>query len=221
MKLLRNLLVVCAALVVASAAMAQGGGGQGRQGFRMMGGGDSSGTMLLQRADVQKELAITDDQKTKLQGLQDKARDDMREIFQNANGDRDAMRQGMQKYMAQMQKDVAAILTKEQTARLKEINIQISGNRAATFPDIQKELGLSADQISKIKDLGTKQQEANQALFQKVQSQEITREELQDNMKKNNDTYDAEVGKILTDAQKAKLKTMGGKEFKQDNGGGL
>ncbi len=218
MKLVRNIVVICAAALLASAAFAQGG--QGGRGFGRMMGADPTGTFLLQRPDVQKDLNITDDQKTKLQALQEKARSDMTEIRQNANGDPQAMRDGMMKYMAQMQKDVAAVLTKDQATRLKEINIQLAGTTAATFPDVQKDLGLSADQIAKIKDLQSKQQEANMALFQKVRDQEITREEMQASMKKNTDTFNAEVGKILTDDQKAKLKTMGGKEFKQDTGGG-
>jgi protein CpxP len=220
MKMLRNAIVICAALVLASAALAQGGGrGQGM----MMMGGDSSGTMLLQRADVQKDLGITDDQKSKLTAMQEKARTDMREIFQNANGDRDAMRAAFTKYAEQMKKDVGGVLTKEQTARLKEINIQLAGNSAAAFPDVQTALGLTADQIAKIKDLGTKQQEANGALMQKVQDGEMTREEVMAARTKNGETYKTEIGKILTDDQKAKLKTMGGKEFKADkpSGGGL
>src|SRR5579862_1807097 len=222
MKSVRNLIVTCAALLLAVTAMAQGGGGQGRGGFgRGMMGADPTGTMLLQRPDVQKELNINDDQKTKIAALQDKMRTDMRDVFQNSNGDQTAMREGMQKLMAQTGKDAQAILTKEQATRLKEVNIQLAGNQAATFPDVQKDLGLSDDQISKIKDLGAKQQEANMALFQKMRDQEITREELQTSMTKNTDTYKAELGKILTDAQRAKLKAMGGKEFKEDKGGGL
>ena len=54
MKSLRNLVVICAALVLAGSAMAQGGGGRGQGRMGMFGGGDSSGLMLLQRADVQK-----------------------------------------------------------------------------------------------------------------------------------------------------------------------
>ena len=38
-------------------------------------------------------------------------------------------------------------------------------------------------------------------------------------MKKNGEILDSEIGKLLTDAQKAKLKEMGGKKFerKDDN----
>jgi hypothetical protein len=208
-------------MVLASAAMAQGGGGRG-QGMRMMGGGDSSGLMLLQRADVQKEIVVTDDQKSKLDAVRQKMMEDMRAQFQGGGGqppDREAMQKTMQTMMDNMKKEAEKILTKDQMTRLHELAIQIAGNNAATWADVQKEIGVTDDQKAKIKDLQSKQQEANQALFQKMRDQEITREELQDAMKKNTDSFNTELGKILTDAQKAKLKTMGGKEFKQDKSG--
>ncbi len=211
MKSLKSLIVIAVAVLIASSVLAQRG-----QGGMMRMGGDASGTMLLQRKDVQADLGLSDDQKTKLAALRDKAQSDMRDIFQNSNGDREAAMAAMQKYMENMQKEVGAIVTKEQVARLKEINIQISGSRSAMIPAIQKEIGLSDAQVAKLKGLQAKQQEANQALFQKMRDQEITREELQEAMKKNSTVMDTEVAKVLTDGQKAKLKTMGGKEFKAD-----
>lgn len=214
MKMLRGM-IIAAVGCMAMLAVAQGGG---RQGFGMgfMGGGDSSGIMLLQREDVKRDLKLSDDQKSKLTAQQDKARDDMREIFQNANGDRDQMQADMKKFFEKSQKDIAAILTKEQAARLKEINIQIAGNGAVLFPDVQKDLGLTDDQVTKIKDLQSKQRDAMQGLGEKMRNQELSFEEFQDAMKKNRDILNTEIGKVLTSDQKAKLKTMGGKEFKAD-----
>ena len=109
--------------------------------------------------------------------------------------------------------------------RLDEINVQISGNRAIQQPAIQKALGLSEAQVKQINELQQKQQEAMRSLFEKVQNQEITREDMQASMQKNNKTMDDELAKILTADQAAKLKEMGGKPFKADpppgGGGGL
>ena len=221
MKFVRNMLVVCAALVVASAALAQGGG-RGQGGMRMMGGGDSSGIMLLQRKDVQADLGITDDQKSKLEAARTKMMDDMRAQFQGGSRpEPEAMQKMFAKMQEDMKKETEKVLTKEQMSRLKQINIQLAGNNAAAWADIQKELGMTEDQIKKIKDLQAKQQEANQGLFQKMRDQEMSREELQDAMKKNGETLKAEMGKVLTAEQKDKLKAMGGKEFKADKDGGL
>jgi hypothetical protein len=203
--------------------MAQGGGGRG-QGMRMMGGGDSSGMQLLfgnprqpARKDVQTDLNLTDDQKSKLEAAGQKMMDDFRAMFQGGGGqpDQDAIK----KVMDTAKAEVAKILTKEQTARLREINIQLVGTSAAMFPDVQKDLGLTDDQKTKLKDLQTKQGEAMQALRQKMRDQEITMEEFQDANKKNNDTMKTEIGKVLTADQQTKLKAMGGKEFKADKAG--
>lgn len=221
MKLLRNLVVVAAAVLLATSAMAQGGGRQG--GMRMMGGGnDPSGLMLLQRADVQKDLGLTDDQKSKLTAMQDKIRQDMMARFQNGGGgrpDQETIQKMLKEVMDNVKKEAAAILTKEQMTRLREINIQIAGNGAASWEDVQKELGMTSDQVAKVKDLQQKQTEANGALFQKMRDGEISREEIGDMMKKNSDTLNAEIGKVLKEEQRAKLKTMGGKEFKADKQG--
>lgn len=188
-----------------------------------MGPSDSSGFQLLfgnrmqpARKDVQNDLKLTDDQKTKLADAQQKMQDGIREIMQNAGDDQEARQAAFQKYQENVKKDVLAILSKEQAARLRQINIQIAGNGAASFTDVQKDLGLTADQIAKIKDLQSKQRDAMMALFQKMRDQEITREEMQEASKKNSDALNTEIGKVLSADQKAKLKTMGGAEFKAD-----
>jgi hypothetical protein len=52
-----------------------------------------------------------------------------------------------------------------------------------------------------------------QGLFAQVQSGELTMEDVQAKRKKNDEILDSEIGKLLTEAQKAKLKEMGGKKF--------
>lgn len=218
MKSLRNLVVFVAALALASTALAQ----RGQGGMRMMGGQDSAGLNLLQRKDVQTDLGITDDQKSKLETAQTNMRDKAREMFQSGGGggDREAMMANLKKLTEEMTKEVSGILTKEQMTRLKEINVQVSGNGIILNPDIQKELGLTDDQKSKIKDLQAKQMEAMQALRQKMQDGEIDQEDMQAARTKNQKALNEELGKILTDANKAKLKEMGGKEFKADKDNG-
>lgn len=216
MKSLRNLIVIVAAVALASVACAQRQGG-----MRMMGMQDSSGISLLQRKDVQTDLALTDEQKTKLETAQTNMRDKAREMFQGggAGGDREAMMANFKKLQDSMNAEVKAILTKEQMARLKEINVQVAGNGIILNADIQKELGLTDEQKTKIKDLQTKQQEAMQSVMQKVRDGEIEREEMGEIMAKNTKAMNEELGKVLTDANKAQLKKMGGKEFKADKEG--
>lgn len=232
---LRNIgkLVALTVLVTAtSMVFAQGGGGGGGRGFGQGRGmfGQGGVTQLATRADVQRDLAVTDDQKSKITALNEKLREDRRNMMQDLMGgggppDQNEVRAAMEKFNAKAKEELAKILTADQMKRLDEINVQISGNRAIQQPAIQKALGLSEAQVKQINELQQKQQEAMRSLFEKVQNQEITREDMQASMQKNNKTMDDELAKILTADQAAKLKEMGGKPFKADpppgGGGGL
>ena len=101
--------------------------------------------------------------------------------------------------------------------RLGEIFIQTEGNRAVLNADVQKQISFTEDQVAKLKDLNEKFQAANRGL-QQVR-QDIGREEFQARQEKNTKALADEIGKILTDAQKAKLKELGGKPFEADKDG--
>jgi hypothetical protein len=220
-----RLAAVCAIVTSVALAAAQGGGGGRGFGQRggFGGGMDPTGLNLLRRADVQRDLALTDDQKTKIQALQESMRG---QGFGGRGGggggggggnfDREAMRAEMEKRNAETKAKIAEILKPEQVTRLGEIRIQLAGNRAILDADVQKALGLSEEQKSKINDLNNKVQEAMRSLFQQMQDGSMTREQLQESMSKNNETLNTELGKVLTAEQAAKLKAMGGKEFKAD-----
>ncbi len=195
-------------------AHAQGGQGGGMRGM-MRGAG---GMFLLRRNDVRKDLKLTDKQIADLTALQEKMQTEMREMFQNGGGggDREALMKMVQEKMAAAQKETDAILTPEQQARLKQINVQITGNRVILDPDTQTKLKLTDAQKAKIKDLQEKQQAANQSLMEKMRNGEIEREELTASMTKNNDALNVELGKLLTDDQKKMLADMAGPKFDRD-----
>ena len=209
MKTLR-LLAIVGAVAVACALMAQGRG-QGR-GF-MRGGG--SPVQLLNRTDVQTDLKLSDDQKTKITALNDQMRQDMQNAFQNAqaSGDQGSTRTAMQQIGDKYRPQFEAILSADQNKRLLGIYVQMNGNRSVSDPGVAKAIGLSDDQKAKIKDLQDKQNQANQDLFQKMRDGELDRQGLQDAMKKNNDTLDTAIGGILTDSQKSQLKALEGPKF--------
>jgi Spy/CpxP family protein refolding chaperone len=221
MKTLKTIITISAFVAVSALSMAQGGGRGGFGGMMRM-GQDASGVMLIQRKDVQKDLAITADQKTKLEAYQQAQQDAMRarmEEMRNGGGggfDPEAMRATFTKMQEENKAKIAAILTKEQMERLKQINIQMMGARAALVPELAKELGITDDQKASIDKLQETANQANASLMEKMRSGEIDREEFGPRMQKNNDALTAEIEKALTDAQKAKLKEMGGKKFDRD-----
>ena len=219
MKNTLKLIVVAVTLVSATFSMTQG--------RMMMMGGPGGGTqsMLLGREDVQKELKLSDDQKSKLEEMRNSMMEEMRSRFQNGGGgggDREAMMKEMQENMKKADAAALAVLNDGQKKRLKELWIQRSGNRIVSNEEIGKELGLTDTQKQKIKDLMAAKQQANQEIFQKMRDGEIDRSEIRPLMEKNNKALDGELGKVLTDDQKAKLKAMGGEPFKfdEDNPGG-
>lgn len=241
-KFVQRMLVVVAALSCVALVGAQGqGGGQGRQGRgggggfqRGQRGGGASELNLVMRADVQKELAITDDQKKKLEEYRDKSRQNGGGFGGgngggNNGGERPTMEE-MQKRMAEMRaqqhKDLASIINEGQMKRLGELVIQREGNNALAQPEVQKALGFTPEQATKVKDLQQKQRDAGQALREKMQNNEMTREEFMEANQKNQKTMGEELAKILTSDQAAKFKAMQGKEFKFEetgrggNGGG-
>ncbi|MFZ4508332.1 MAG: hypothetical protein ACOYON_11625 [Fimbriimonas sp.] len=230
MNIKRTILMV-AATVFAASSMAQGfpgggggfGGGQGR-GMRMMGGGGGlqPAAALLAREDVQEDLKITDDQKTKLTGIQEEMQQQMMQQFQGfqggGGGDREAMMAEMRKkmttMMAEVTKKVNGVLDAGQQKRLKEISVQLAGNSAIRDKDIAKELAITPAQQTSIDALGKKSGEANQAVMAKARGGELEWAQVGEIMQKNTKALDAELGKLLTEVQKTKLKEMGGAPFK-------
>ncbi len=218
MKLSKTLALLGAISILAVSASAQRQGG-----MRMMGGGGAQPAwMLLARTDVQEDLKLTDDQKTKLDTMRDEMMASMRERFQrgggggNGGGERPS-REEMQKQRAAMEKEVndklAAILTADQIKRIKEISIQMAGSSSVYREEIAKELAITETQKTKLDELQTTMNRANRSLMEKVRNQEIDPESFQASMKKNSEALNAEIDKVLTSAQKDKLKAMGGSPF--------
>lgn len=223
-------ITIAALVVLGAVALAQGGGG-GRQGGRMMmgrgGGGPAS---IVNIAEVQTEIGLNDEQKTKLNDLREKQRAEQQarmEEMRNSGGggfDPEAMRKQMAEYQAKNEAAVKEILTEAQWARVWEIWVQNQGNRAILNEKVQKDLGFTEEQTAKVKDLQAKQQEANQSMMERMRNGEIERDQIQDMMAKQNQVMDQELGKVLTPEQAEKLKAMGGKSFKlpeRRGGGGL
>jgi len=211
---LKKLVIVVAIAALAVSAVAQGGGGGGRGQRGGRGGGNpNSLSSLLNRADVQKDLGITDDQKTKLTEIRTNSRQKMTDARTAAGDDRAAQQAAMAKIGEEVGKEQMAVLTPDQQKRLKEIFVQVRGTQAVLNTEIQNDLGLSDDQKAKIKDLQERQTKANAELQAKVRDQSIDQTEAQAERQKNNKVLADEVEKVLSDAQKAKLKDMGGKPF--------
>ncbi len=212
---LKKIILIGVVMALATVSMAQG------RGFRGMGGNNPM--FLLGRQDVQADLQLTDEQKAKLQELRQTSRQMFMDAMQSAGDDQEARQKAMQEVGKKLTDEVNKIITADQQKRLKEIGIQLNGSAALVDnKELQDQIGLTDDQKTKIKDLAAQQQAANRAIFEKVQSGELTREDAGPAFQKNQQALKGEIEKVLTEDQKAKLKAAGGKTFTAtDNGGGL
>ena len=215
-----KLVAVGATILVAAMSFGQGQGrGQGRMG-RGFGNNNASLTRLLQRSDVQADLALTDDEKINIQALRP-ARGNRGGGGAGGAGGGGGQRtaptpEEMAARQVEERKSVADILTPDQLKRLDEIRIQVSGDRAILLAEVQTAIGITADQKTKIQDLNDKYREATQSLMSKMRSGEITREEIGPKFNANTKVLGDELRKLLTPAQADKLKELGGKPFKAD-----
>lgn len=233
MKIRLSLIVSAIAVVSLSCLSFAQNGGQPRQNRQPRMGGmrqmtlASVSTMFLSRTDVQEDLKISDEQKTKIKAVQDKQQEAMRALFTGGGMNRDAseeertkarekMMKDMEKLGEETTKSINAILTETQQKRLKEVAIQISKNNALNYTDLQKELKITDKQKADMKALQTKMSEANQSVMEKMRNQEITQEDGMKLFQKNQEALGVEYGKLLTPEQAKQFKEMQGAPFKAD-----
>ena len=204
---LKKLIIVIATCVLAMAAMAQGRGGG-------MFGGPGNPTALLTRNDVQTDIQLTDAQKAKLQDIRDNIRSDFQQAMQEAGQDPDARQKAFATIGQKISAQINAVLTPDQQKRLEQINMQVNGYSVVAFDkNLQTQLNLSADVVTKITGYQQQQTQANTSVFQKMRSGELQQEDAMAAIKKNSDALNSAIEAILTPDQKNNFKTLSGKPF--------
>lgn len=231
---------IVAVAVIAASALSQGGGqrgggqfGQGGPGGMQRGGQGFGMTesMIVQRADVQKDIKLTPEQKTKLDAINQEMREKMQAQFQagrngqgGSNGqagtrgqiDMEAIRAQMEAMQKETNDKIKAALTPEQWTRLGQIKIQLGGSRIFLDEAFAKQLGLKANQKLQINDLMEKQQQANREIMAKMREEGADRQKLMADMQANDKILRAEIEKLLTPEQKTTLATLEGPKFTPD-----
>ncbi|HWD37541.1 MAG TPA: hypothetical protein VG944_01720 [Fimbriimonas sp.] len=197
--------IIAACCVFATGALAQGFGGFG---------GGGGGAFLLGRDDVQTDLKLTDEQKTKLQDLRESTFSQIQQARQESSGDRDAMQKAMAPIMQKALDETNKILTPEQQTRLHQINMQVNSYSVLTTDkDLQTQLKMTPAQAAQIDSLQKQQQQANASVFQKMQSGEMQRQDAFAAFKKNTEALNSAIQAVLTPEQKTAWTGMLGKPF--------
>lgn len=180
--------------------------GQGQRQGRTRGftGRGMSVTGLLRSEAVQKEIAVTEEQSTKLREVMTSGRQGFGNFREMSEEEREKAMAEFRKTAEEQQKKVAKILNKKQNARLEEIRIQLMGAAGAiTDEAIAKKLEVTEEQNEKLAAARQKMRDAFSSLDRSDREA----------MTKLRDDYNAAVTKMLTKEQTAKLEKMKGKPF--------
>lgn len=222
-----TVLPLAIALVAASwsevQAQREGGrsrGGSSSQGRSGRGGFDQSAMGLLRIPQVQTELGLSDEQKTKLRELGESSRPSreqyaaLRELPEEERNKKFAE---MREKRQEAEKKLFGILNAEQGTRLKQILLQARGLRALADKEVAKELGLSEEQSAKIREImsaGSDRGSSFQALRDLPEEERRKKfAEMRAQGEKQRQEAEKKVLAVLTDEQKQKLEKMKGKKF--------
>ncbi len=159
--------------------------------------------------EVQTELKTPADFKEKSEALLTKMQGEIQELFQNASGDFGSIRPAIDKVNAKYDEEAFKLLTVDQVKRIKELFIQFNGAAAVPHAAISKDLGVTDDQMTKIKAA----QDANTKKLIESFGNGGSPEEGRKAIEKLQDELKADIDKLLTDEQKAKFKDMQGAKF--------
>jgi Spy/CpxP family protein refolding chaperone len=127
---------------------------------RGQGRGGRGGANLFANETVQKDLALTDEQKASIK----KINDDFRSSLSGLS--REDRRSKTTELRKGVEEKIDAVLDDKQKARIKEIRLQAQGPGALSTKEVADALKLSDDQVTKIKDLTKSLSDARREAFQ-------------------------------------------------------
>jgi hypothetical protein len=174
---------------------------------------------LLQNREVQDELGVTEDMRTKMNKFADDFNAKMKvleEEYQKASEGKPTPPQPPVEKIANLQsglkKNVFSLLSKSQIKRLSELTLQAAGYPAMLSDTVAKKIGLTSAQLKKLRDgfqrtsteVNRLQQEALKPIYDKYGKEKPESEEA---AKKLQETVNGET-KAAMDKIQPKLKTL-------------
>lgn len=179
------------------------------RGFRRLFG--VSRAQLASLPDVQKELNMNDEQKTRVAEVNDQLRDDRREVLGTAFDNWSAAQQKMEALNNQASEKVNEVLEPTQRKRLQEIAIQQNGPRSIQDPEVAAELGLTDQQKAKLAEVVAENSKAFETGFG-----ESSRDNWRERAGELADQADLRLLEVLTPEQQTKLESLKGEPFEVD-----
>jgi Spy/CpxP family protein refolding chaperone len=213
----RNAFIAGAILMVG--AIAVPASAQGPRGGMYRGG---SSAMLLGIPEVQKELNLSDEQKTQIDALLADARASLGQLnfqeLRNLSADEREKRLGeMRKKFEEAGKafdeKAGKILDAKQVERLHQLQLQREGAMALSRPEVIQKLGLSEEQQAKIKKIQEDARPTGRGGFDPNQSEE-ERQAARTKMREKFANAQKDCLAVLNDDQMLDWTNMCGKAFK-------
>jgi hypothetical protein len=210
-------LAVVMAMAQVAEAQREGGRRGGGRGFGR-GGFNVSAVQLAGAEEVQAELKLTDDQKTKVDDINDELAEARRDLFQGGGGSQEER----QKLNSDAAAKLAEVLDEGQQKRLMGIQIQVNGANSLLDPAIAKELSITEDQTSELTDVREENDDAARDAMDewRDQNQDLSREErfakMQEKMQELRAESDKKMLAVLSDEQQSQYTALMGEKVEID-----
>jgi hypothetical protein len=158
--------------------------------------------------EVQDALKLTDDQKTKIQTINDESGEKMRDAFRDGGGDRDKMME-----IAKDTSDkINGALDAGQQKRLIGIMIQVNGPAAIADPAVAKELNITDDQKKELAEV----RQGVRSELEKLRDDSGSREDRAKKVQEIQDDVNKKILAKLTSDQQAQLESLKGEKVDID-----
>jgi hypothetical protein len=164
----------------------------------------SPSLMLIAQESVQKELKVTGEQKWKINKIADKAEKRFREIIDGDKSD-----EKLVELEQENQKVITALLSPEQSQRLKEITYQQDPAMALIDPEVSEALNLTEEQQREVWSIHRETRGVMQKLSKLAPTAENQKK--RDDLRKGREDM---LMALLTPAQKTKWTALQGEPFK-------
>jgi hypothetical protein len=169
---------------------------------------------LAQLDEVAGELKLSDQQKAALSKFNDDLTASRRQAFMDSQGDFDAMRDQLVKFLNDAHMKSMAMLKPEQQQRAEEIYVQVNGPTVLVSESISKRLTLTEDQITKLTDATI--DNMYDAFESLMELQSMSNDDRKDAIEQLIKSRDETLLSVLNDDQKRKFEKLGGEQLDVD-----
>ncbi|HZZ27081.1 MAG TPA: hypothetical protein VFE46_03665 [Pirellulales bacterium] len=173
--------------------------------------GEATPSQLLQIEAVQKELKLTDEQKSQATKVNESLTSGRRQIFSENAKDSKERQPKLAELNKKLDAEVEQMLDDSQKKRLKEILLQVNGGAELQKEEIQKALNLTDDQKTKLAEVQKENTKARRDALAQVEGSARTTKEAELYREGNQKLLS-----VLTPAQNKQFEQMQGEKIDVD-----